>query len=59
MPTADALSSALTFGIGARRRPTGRPRKIVKPATAPSRAMLAADMGTHSVGLVEDVVALV
>src|SRR6266700_7160363 len=46
MPIARALSSARTRGIAARTRPIGRPRKMVNPATPPSRAILAADTRT-------------
>ena len=41
-----ALSRALTFGIGVRRRPMGSPMKIVNPAIAPSSAIFVADMST-------------
>ena len=39
MPVAVALSIARVLGIGLRSLPTGKPRKIVNPAIAPSRAI--------------------
>jgi len=36
MPIETALSAARSLGAGLRRRPKGKPRKIVKPAMAPS-----------------------
>src|ERR1700712_3147695 len=47
-PTATPLSAAFSRGRGFRRRPMGRPRKIVTPAIAPRRAMLLWDMGLLS-----------
>ncbi len=44
MPMATALRNAFNRGTGARRRPMGRPRKIVKPAMAPSRTIWPEDM---------------
>ncbi|GAA2779588.1 hypothetical protein GCM10010533_17420 [Mycolicibacterium pallens] len=44
MPIATALSPAFSVGIGVRKRPIGRPMKIVNPAKAPSRAIWLADM---------------
>src|SRR6478752_1520160 len=45
MPIATPLRQALSRGDGRRNLPNGRPRKIVKPAIAPSRATWAEDMG--------------
>ena len=41
MPMASALRKTLSRGIGARMRPSGRPRKMVNPAIAPEKDDLA------------------
>ncbi len=45
MPMASAFRKALSRGIGARMRPSGRPRKMVNPAMAPRRTIWLDDKG--------------
>ena len=45
MPRLKVFLNALAIGIGARIRPMGRPRKMVSPATAPSRTIWLVDKG--------------
>ena len=44
IPVASAERHARTIGLNVFTRPTGRPRKIVAPAIAPSKRMCPVDM---------------